>query len=310
MNIASTCGWLAAATLVIAGCGKSENKPKPGADPKTTTTTEPTTAPAAAKPGVELFTGTAPALPPPIDKLAFGMTSAEAKAAAPAVDLKSSYAVPGYEGAKLRVSVSSKTDRIYAIQVELKQPVDAVKDALTAKWGAPRATKNSIGTAEYYWDKAGVRAKLEPRATASTITFQPSISTEAFLGSTPGRFGFEHTPLLGASREDVLKAYASWSAAVGDTDPDSITISLPALETSEYAGSVRAKLKGDKVTGYTVQVSYSWDPDTKAKLLAGLETLFGKAKAGSMYVDFAGPPKAKVDPSSKDQLVIWVADYK
>ena len=313
--------WIAACALTLAACSKSEDKKpqadKPGTESatkkpeaKTEAKTEP---PAAAKPAVELFTGSAPALPPPVDKLAIGMPAAEAKGLAPAVfEAKYGYKVPGYAGVEVNVQLTKETERIYVVRIELDQPIETVKTALAAKWGEPRATKNSIGAAEYYWDHpaSGIRAKLEGRATNSQIIFGSVMSTQQLIGTTPGRLGFEKQPLIGATKDEVLAAYATWGARAKDGSADQISIPLPPLDTSQYPGFVTAKLKDGKVSGYTAQVSFSWEPATKQALLTGLETLFGKPKAGDMYTDFPGPPKVKVDHSSKDQLVIWVADYK
>lgn len=305
--------WLALA-LAAGACGKSEDKGSATGAASTKEAPAAKAEPAKNKPASELFTSATPAPPPPLDKVTLGMTKAEATTASPdLMGAKYDYKVPGFDGVEMKAHVSDKTDRVYATTVELPDPLETAKGYLEKKWGAPRATKNSIDAAIYYWDHpaTGVRAKLEGRASKSALTFDRVMSAAQFLGTTKGRLGFEDKlPLLGASKDDVLKAYAGWNAAVKEADANSISISLPPLDTSEYGGFVSARLKDDKVTGYTAQLSFSWDERAKVELLAGVENLFGPGKKGSMYIDHAGPPKVKVDHDGKDQIVIWVADYK
>jgi len=304
----TTLGAFAVAVLALGACGKSEDKSS-GSSAK-----EPAAkAPAATRSGLELFAGKVPALPPPVDKIKPGMPGDQAKAAAPDVfAAKYGYELPGYDDVEIKVYLHDKSQRVHETQIELKEPLETAKTELAKKWGEPRTTKNSIDAAIYYWDHpaTGVRAKLEGRATKSVIHFSDVMSNEQLLGTTPGKFGFETTPLLGATKDAVMKGYEVRDPQERADDPDAVWFSLPPLDTSEYGGSVAVRFKNGAATGYTVSVSFSWDPAAKAKLLAGLETLFGKPTPDRMYLDFPGPPKVKVDHDGKDQLVIWVADYK
>nr|MDQ3370524.1 hypothetical protein [Myxococcota bacterium] len=256
--------WVAVTALAVGGCGKSKDgtDDKQGAGASVAAPKPPAASePAAPKAGLDLFTGKTAALPPPVDKVVFRMPAGEAKAAAPDVfAAQYGYKVPGYDGVEIKVHLD-KTDRVFGVRIELPEPLEAAKSGLAAKWGEPRATKNSIGAAEYYWHDlaTGVRAKLEARATKSVLLFSEAQALDQQLGTTPGRFGFETTPLLGATREDVLKAYEARNARPRDEDADSLIWNLPPHEYSEYGGSVSALVKAGKVSGYTVSLSWSWD---------------------------------------------------
>lgn len=297
------------AVLALAACGTPEDKKAPAATTEKAAAKEP----AAKKSGLELFTSKVPAPPPPVDKIKPGMAGLDAKATAPDVfAAKYGYALPGYHEVEIQVFFHDKSERVHETQIELAEPLETVKAELAKKWGEPRATKSSTGAGVYYWDHpaTGVRAKLEARASSSVVHFGEVMSVEQLLGTTRGRFGFETTPLLGASKETVMKAYGAREPNARTDDPESLFFTLPPLDTSEYSGSVDVRFKDDVATGYTVHTSFSWDPATKAKLLAGLEPLFGKPTPDRMYLDFPGPPKVKVDHDGKEQLVVWVADYK
>jgi hypothetical protein len=310
----NTLTWLAVVALALGGCGKSEKQQASGSAAATTTEGAPAE-PTATKPGLELFTSKVPALPPPVDKIKPGMPGAEAKAAAPEVfAAKYGYKVPGYDGVEIKVQLSDKTDRVFVTMIELKEPLEAAKAELAKKWGEPRATKNSIDAAEYYWDDAvsGIRAKLQGRASKSVIIFSEVTSLDALLGTTPGQFGFETTPLLGATKEGVLEAYEARYPHPRDGDPDSIVWNLPPHEYGEYGGSVDARIKDGKVSGYSVSLSWSWDETAKEKVFKALEMLFGgKPKPdGKLYLDYPGPPKLKASHDHKTQTTIWVGDTK
>ncbi|MBA3455157.1 MAG: hypothetical protein H0T42_18855 [Deltaproteobacteria bacterium] len=299
--------WVIGAVLALVACGKAEDRTS--AAPKK----EPVSPEPAKKSGLELFTGKVPAPPPPVDKIKPGMPGEQARALAPEVFAADyGYKLPGYNGVEIKVIFQDKSERVQETKIDLAEPLETVKAELTKRWGEPRARSNSNGAAVYYWDHpaSGVRAMLEARTTNSVIHFGEVMSVEQLLGTTRGRLGFETTPILGANKETVMKVYGAREPSARTDDPESLFFSLPPLDTSEYGGSIDVRFKNDIATGYTLNTSFSWEPATKAKLLAGLEKLFGAATPDLTYLDFPGPPKVKVDHDGTDQLVVWVADYK
>jgi len=263
-----------------------------------------------------LFSGPKVTFPPPAAKLSLGMTEAAAKAAAP--DLfaaKYGYKVPGFKGVELTVQINDGL--VYQIYLKLDEPIEKVSAWMEKKWGKPRVTKNSIGSPELYFDSpdVGLRAKLEKYAdTSSMLRYYTVMSKEQLLGADPKLWGFEKTPLIGMSQDDVMKTYAAYRPTPRKDDPESIVLNFPALTTTEYGSSVDVRIKAGKVTGYSMSINTGGDADTDAAVAARLEALFGKGKYdGSLYTDYPGPPKAKAElrkDSASFGHTVWVADYK
>src|SRR5262245_9304260 len=190
--------WIAIA-LTLAACSKKDagktdkagNADKPVAGK---------TAEAKPKPAADFFTGKTVTLPEPIAKLKFGMPEADAKAAAPDVfGAKYGYEVPGYEQMKINIQIEKGS--VYQERIEIKQPIDTVKGFLVAKWGEPRAQKNSIGNPEYIWDApdVGLSAKLETSASNSMLRFNPVTSFEQVFGPDANAIAPEKLPKIGAT---------------------------------------------------------------------------------------------------------------
>ena len=247
------------------------------------------------------------------------MTEAEAKAAAPELFAKPyGYDVPGtevkYNSTKIAVQMSK--GRVWNIRAELLQSQDAAKVWLTKKWGEPIARKNSIGTPEYYWiaPAAGMHAKLEQRATASTVYFSQIMPRDQLLGSDPKHFGFEPSPLIGMTKDDAMKALAAYSPAPRDSDPDSIVAQFLPIESGydNIGSSIDLRVKQGKVTGYTFSFAAGDAKDVDA-FVAKLEAMYGKGKPDStgLYTDYPGPgkPKAELPKGTDFSCALWLGDH-
>lgn len=295
--------WIALA-LVACGKDKKADKEKPEATAKP--------ADAAVKSAADLFVGSKPAMPEHVAKLAFGMPEADAKAAHPDVfSAKYGYKVPGFEGVETHVQIEG--GRVYQTRIEIDQPIEKTKEQIAAKWGPPTwETKNSIGAPQIYWDntETGLRVHLEPSATNSMVRFDPVMSAEQLLGTEGKTFGFEKVPLLGASQEDVLKAYEIYRPKVRDDDPGSITFITHKVAGTDSYASVDVRVKNGKVTGYHV----SFPNALHDKLVPRLEQMFGPGKLDSMklYTEFKGPPPVKAEIRNKEGFGshMWVGDTK
>lgn len=303
--------------LALCACGGKKDDTKAKSDDKAEGKAgEDKPTPPADQPIESLFSGPKVTLPAVAQKLSLGMPEADAKAAAP--DLfaaKYGYKVPGVKGAEL--AVQFEAGRVYEIRMQLDEPFEKVAAWMEKKWGKPRMAKNSIGSPEYYFDSpdVGLRAKLEKYAdTASMLRFDPVMATEKFLGSDPKLWGFEATPLLGMTQEDLMKAYAARRPTPRKDDPESIVLDFPPFPSTEYGSSVSVRLKGGKVTGYTLSISTGGDAASDAAVAARLEQLYGKGTDDrGMYIDYPGPPKAKAElrkDSGSFSHTVWVADHK
>ena len=294
---------------VLVGCSKENNNEAPKSSEKSKAPAD-----AAAKSPADLFVGKSVTMPEHVAKIKYGMSEADAKTAHPEVfAAKYGYKPPGFEGVETNVAIS-KTGRVYQTYMKIKQPVEKTKEMLVAKWGPPTwETKNSIGAPQIYWDNpdAGLRAHLEPSASSSMVRFDPVMSADAVLGTDPKTFGFEQPlPLIGASQEDVMKAYDVYGPTVRENDPGSITFATHKVAGTDSSVHLDLRVKNGKVTGYHV----SFPPELHDKLQPRLEQMFGPGKLDSrkMYTDFKGPPVAKAEIRNKDGYgtSMWVGDTK
>ena len=312
-----TIKWLLLAGLTVAACGsKKQAEPAAGAASGKDGSGSATVVTSA-----ELFPGTTVALPTPAAKLTFGMPEAAAKAAAPEIfAAKYGYEVPGttvkYESIKLVVQFTQ--GRVWSIRLELLESQDSAKAWLAKKWGEPVVTKNAIGTPEYYWNApaVGLRAKLEQRATASTIYFSAIMPLDALLGTDPKHLAFDNPPLVGATPEVAMKALAAYQEFPphpAADDPGRITIPFLPVPSSYTSGSsVDLRVKDGKVTGWTL--GYAGDAKDTDALVARLEAIYGKGKVddNKLYTDFSGPPPIKAEIRRDDgfNTTVWFGDYR
>jgi hypothetical protein len=310
--------WIVIAVFAAACGSKKEDAPKAAAGSGSAPT------PAAGSGSGEhkvaeadLFTGTSVTLPTPAAKLKFGMTEAEAKAAAPELFAqKYGYEVPGtkvnYAATKIATQIDN--DRLWNIRAELTESQDQAKDWLAKKWGPPVEHKNSIGTPQYFWSSNGMQAKLEQQATKSAVYFQPMMPREQLLGSDPKHLGVELIPLIGASPDDVKKAYAAYTIVPAPQDPDSFSVSFPPSENGyEGVGStLNLHVKKGKVSGYTFGY-VAGDPKDVDALVARLEQIYGnkgKKDGTGLYTDYAKNVKAEIRKDAGFSTTVWVGDTK
>ena len=303
---------LLAAVLALVACSKSSND-KPKDKPAATADKAGSDDKAAPKPAADLFPGPKVSLPTPVAKLALDMPEAEAKAAAP--DLFA--AKYGYEPQKgVEINAQIEKGRLYQIYVEIDEPYETVRGWLDKKWFPPRETKNSIGNPVVYYDSpdVGLRATLEKSASNSMLRYYRVVSLEQLLGKDGKQWGFETTPLIGMTQDELMKTYAAYHPTPRDDDPGSIMLAFPPLTTSEYGSHASVRVKDGKVTGYTLSISTGGDAAADAAVVARIEQMFGAGKPeGTLYVNYPGPPKAKAEirkDSASFAHTIWVGDYK
>lgn len=194
----SLCG-IFALTLASA-CDKGEEAPK------TDTKTE---AKPAKKPLGELFTGKAVELPPPLAKLTFGMTKADAEKAMPGITDKL-VDLEEYDDVSAGSFSTDKgdTEVLTSLRLSLPKGADAEK-LLTEKWGAPRKTTELSDTVLVWFNpEKGLRARLKKGfGDGMDLEFSAYMPFEKLLGTDKTKFGFEKTPLLGLNLEGLTKDY-------------------------------------------------------------------------------------------------------
>lgn len=298
-------------TLAIASCSKKEEAAAFETSSGSATQTEPESPPTSAekKSGLELFTGSEVTLPAPIDALDFKMPVEQAAKLAPSlVGPEKKYGpLEGYDKAKVHIALTGGDTHLRAFAFSIENSFADLTAHLDEKWGESTEVQTAGGSTKRYWTnaKAGLRASAEERGSGgSDVVFEEVIGYDDFVGSEKGRFGFEKLPLLGASADEVKKAYEK--ELIGTTQQvGQISIPLPAPEFTEHLVFLTLKPDTGAIQEWQFSVSYSLDSGAREKMLTAFEEKFGPGKKGAMYIDYKGPPKVKVDHSG-EQHTVWV----
>jgi len=282
---------LALLALALFACGSKDDKKQEPAGSATPTV----------KPASELFTGTQVTLPAPLAKVRFGMTDAEAKAAATDGD------VPAFDHVKAHVSISKKGG-VYSMYIELPDTLDAAKAYLAQKWGQPLTKNDAIGRPEYYWNApdAGLQAKLVESKPRSILYFSQILPFTKMLA-----LAFDKQQVIGMTPEAATAAFADFHPFPSTQDPDELVVGFPPAEgTGEVGSQIALRIKNNKITGYTFTLIPSQPGHAQLdQLVAKLEALFGKGKPADSYVKYGTQAQAELRPDRGDATV-WVGDYK
>lgn len=154
---------------------------------------------------------------------------------------------------------------------------EAVKEMLTKQWGAPQEGGPAAKAVASWSDPAtGWRAWLVPGAQmGSKSAYVLSIGTftpmTTLLGTGPDIAALP-TPILGATKDDILKAYPTAVAR----DEEKVTIGFPATEHSDYPTIVKVELDEGKAT--TMEIDLPFQPQGKDAVFALLKQKWGEPK--------------------------------
>jgi len=189
------------------------------------------------KPVTDLFPGKTVELPPPLAKLSFGMTEADAETALPGIT-KKLVKLEGYADISAGSFSTDKGDAKVLTSLRIAVPKEAgdLEKLLTEKWGAPRSTKD-LGKTVLVWfnPEQGLRARLkEGFGDKKDLEFSAYMPFDKLIGADKDKFGFETTPLLGLDLAGLSKDYAK----------------VLEVLTKEKAEKKRAEMKkmfGDKI---------------------------------------------------------------
>ena len=265
--------------------------------------------------GIATIAGVEPAsFPRSLGALQFGMTVDEVRTTVPTVigrakiELRDGYGsvfLPLVGDTNIQLAFSK--GRLFDVQWIIPRPsTDAVAE-LVAVWGASMRVKAELGD-EHLWRNANIgmqaRAKLRPRSVE--ISYRPFATLASLIGSGKARLAVERLPLLGASRADVLAAYAR--SQIGES-PDHLSISIPEIDEGplddrlDY-GRLEVHLKDNRVVLYDLVFRVA-GADVANALRVHLGSMFGSATRRSPPFEnawaFVGPPKMTFtfDPETK-----------
>ena len=153
--------------------------------------------------------------------------------------------MPTLRGPEFSVDVD-KHDRVSWSSVSMEGgDRDAVRAELVARWGEPVARVGLSGganTADVWVNpEAHVRTLLWANDAPVILAFEPYLPLAELIGNDPTRLGFERIPVLGASRDELARAFGDAYARGTRND----TIALPPRERTEMHGSDSAYLEFD-----------------------------------------------------------------
>ena len=157
----------------------------------------------------ELFPGKSVEMPPPLAKLTFGMTKADAEKAVPGITDKL-VDLEGYSDISAGSFSTEKGDTEVLQSVRLSFPKgEDVEKLLTEKWGAPRKLKElDEQVLAWFNPEKGLRARLKNGfGDGKDLEFSAYMPFEKLIGTDKTKFGFEKTPLLGLDLKGLTKEY-------------------------------------------------------------------------------------------------------
>ncbi|MBA3545317.1 MAG: hypothetical protein H0T76_02425 [Nannocystis sp.] len=262
------------------------------------------------KPLTDLFPGNSVELPPPLAKLTFGMTEADAEKAVPGITNKL-VKLEGYQDTSAGSFSTEKGDTKALTSVRLSLPKDAgdVEKMLTEKWGAPRKTTD-LGKTVMVWFNAekGLRARLKDGfGDGKDLEFSAYMPFETLIGTDKTKFGFETTPLLGLDlaglskdygqvlevltkekaekkREEMKKMFGDKMDVLGEAQA-STDIHLPPTELESFRTTVWPRF--NKTTGLIesirMTVPFEGEEGGADRLMAAMKKVWGEPKEEEKY---------------------------
>jgi hypothetical protein len=261
------------------------------------------------KPLAELFPSKAVELPPPLAKLTFGMTNADAEKALPGITTKL-VDLEGFEDVSAGSFSLDKGDTEVLASVRLSIPkTEDVTKLLTEKWGAPRTTKELDDTVLVWFNpEKGLRARLKPGfGDNQDLEFSAYMPFETLIGTDKTKFGFEKTPLLGLDlkgltkeygdvlevltkeeaekkREEMKKMFGDQIDALGEAQA-STDIHLLPTELESYRTTVWPRFNKETGLIESVRFTVPFDSEEGAadKLMATMKKAWGEPKEEEKY---------------------------
>lgn len=291
--------------LLVPACDKAPESVKTEAEPAA----DPIVAPP--KDPKQLFATKRPELPGPLAELRFGMSAAEVSEAVP--ELKTGHMTStGYAGVRFGLGELETGKTLENIYVVI-EGADAEK-ILTAAWGEPKRG-TAYGQPQPLWFNAdkGIRVRITRDMQDQTIHFERYLPVAMLLGPGKQTLGFETTPLLGASVEDLKRAYGQYlqvltaeeaarqrereevEALAGQAlnadgrAAEDTNLDLPPTEYAMASTRVHPTIAEGKIVRFRVAIDYGQMPAARDEIFALLKAKWGE-------------PVARKDPERK----LWV----
>jgi hypothetical protein len=172
-------------------------------------------------------------------------------------------------------SLSSDRSGTNVGTIQITAP-ESLREMLTKQWGAPQPNGPREDVVATWVDPdTGTRAYLQPGAklgakTPYVLTINKYTPAATLLGTGPDIAALT-TPILGAKKDDIIKAYPY----VGEHE-DGLSIGFLATELSDYPTIVTVELDGGKAT--ELELKLAVHAKTKEAAFALLKQKWGEPK--------------------------------
>lgn len=228
------------------------------------------------KPLTADFFGKAPVPPGEYANVRCGMPAAEAATIIGDPLAVEKYVEAGPDDTNIIAQTSSQSGTVSSVRMMLPK---TAKDILTEAWGAGTAAKDSIGKPLTVWldPASGWRAIWEDQSIGDTgsLEFTNYLSLPALLGESGDGLAAFPTPVLGATRDELAKAYpAVWRA-------DDDVFELPPTAWGQLWTRVNTTFDdAGKLTAIRFGIPYKGQATAKADLQGEFEKRWGAPKPG------------------------------
>ncbi len=240
---------------------------------------------APSRPIAELFTGTSVELPPPFAALNFDMTIDEADKVVPRAPGSMSR-LADYPDADVEFVDMPRAgkDILHTIRMQLPGTQAELAGMLEGKWGPSRPIDRA-GRTELAWfnpDK-GLRALLD----GQQLEISAYMPFDRVVGTSPARFGFETTPLLGLDLAGLRKHYGHLLRAAEPAEGDGTapagnwqkTLELPPTEHDLLFTfvSVSADSAG-RIDSVELRADFDDETEAEERMLATMKQAWGEPR--------------------------------
>jgi hypothetical protein len=218
--------------------------------------------------------GKAVAAPGPLGKLKIGMPVDEAKKVAgsyiPSGKRDYQSYPSGYSGMKYAVGLDDEKTKVNQIRIIIPE---SAKATLDKAWGASLESKCHDDPCWYWFDAStGVRAKAEKefRKGYIGVDFYNYSPIDKLFAPKPATFAFETTPLLGATIDDVKKAYGAQYHEDAGSSSTVRYLELPPTKYESYWTRVNLHDENGKVTELAMSI------ETPDEIATAHDELYGE----------------------------------
>jgi hypothetical protein len=218
-----------------------------------------------------LIAGDKPTVPTVFKGLEPGMTVEEAKKKLPGLPEEDRIEDPEYDGMYFYAYIPKDDDEIKNLRAQL--PKDKALDMVKAKWGEP-VEGEDLGKPVHYWfnPETKIRASLKQSfGDDMDLEFEKYEPAAQLLGEGKDIAFLSKAPVLGASPEELEKAYGEWFYKETEEEAKKNKEAIDKFSGGKTAGittdkpSIRLELDPPEYGGNFMWVNFYWTDDNKVR---------------------------------------------